>query len=140
MNFIDNSEFEATDGFYPFDEIKGYGGEDDIDGYAGGIQEVRLWPANLACGTGGGAQSFGPQGTWETQIKLAGNTADELYASKAPLGEVFTTVYEKTRPGVCGEPILTGVTVIAGNDADTYDDGVCLNAGCSYNENGTCTQ
>ena len=134
MNFVDQQEFEDTDGFYPFDVIVGYNGTPDVDGYAGGIQETRVWPASLACAAG----AMGPAGTWENQNNLAQNTSDNLYAFQAPLGTLYNDIYDMTREGVCGEPILTGIQVITGDGVAPYADGVCTNPGCVFNRNGTC--
>jgi len=147
-NFIDNSAFQYTDGFYPFDVIAGFDGEEDVDGYSGGIQDVRQWgPACIDTSDGNALAdgiSFGPSGTWENQIGLASNLGDDLYASKNPLGETYfvtTRMTEAPEGGAnCGAPIFTGVQVVINGQQDTFPDGVCLNPGCSYSQNGTCTK
>jgi len=64
---------------------------------------------------------------------------------RTPLSAVYTDVYDRTRPGNCGDPIFTGVTVFstafpAPNGAR---DGVCSNPACSYTATsataGTCS-
>ena len=133
MNFIDNGAFENTDGFYPFAVINGFGGNPDIDGYAGGIQDTRNWPS--ACN----APAFGPGGDWSDQIELATNTSSpELYPFQTPLGQVYTDVNNMTRAGNCGPAILTGIEVVTGNNVAPFPDGVCTNPGCTYNRNGSC--
>lgn len=148
-NFIDNSQFEKTDGFYPFDDIVGYDGAPNVYGYsnAAEVGDPRQWPESMACGpqstttpTGTNVtigQPFGSGGSWEDQIAAAKNINDNLYPSKTPLGLIYKDVYDLTAPGACADPILTGVTVIAG-DGSTYPDGVCTNPGCSYSRSGTC--
>ncbi len=129
-NFIDNSQFEKTDGFYPFDDIVGYDGAETVFGYSN-VEEVgdtRQWPQSMACE---------PTVDWEGKIQDAKNINDNLYPSKTPLGLIYKDVYDLTAPGACADPILTGVTVIAG-DGSTYPDGVCTNPGCSYSRSGTC--
>ncbi|MEM6812009.1 MAG: hypothetical protein AAF549_06035 [Pseudomonadota bacterium] len=129
MNFIHNSNFESTDGFYPFDVIVGLNGP-DVDGYAGGIQDVRNWPT--ACGSESEITS------WADQIELATNQGDALYAFHTPLGQIYQNVYERTLPGTCTEAVLTGVTVVTQEGAAGYADGVCTNAGCGFTSGGSC--
>jgi|GEM_PF-997271 len=146
-NFIDNSAFEKTDGFYPFDVLVGLDGQ-EVDGYAGTIQDTRKWPASMACGpestrtpTGTSVtigQPFGSGGGWSDQIAVSKNAEDVLYPSKIPLGEVYKEVFDLTVPGVCANPIFTGVTVIASTGGETYADGVCTNPGCTFNKGGVC--
>jgi hypothetical protein len=144
-NFVDNAAFEQTDGFYPFEGIKGHNGTPDVKGYDE-IQETRIWPTNLSCapqaGPGGGqnvAQDMGPAGSWEAQIRLSANIAGggELYPFKEPLKEVYQDVFKRIAPqgeeGVdCSDqpPIATGITVYDGSS--NYKDGVCTNPGCAY--------
>lgn len=145
-NFVDNSNFETTDGFYPFETIKANGSGSDVAGYADTIKETRKWPANLSCAgsssaPAGGATipaSLGAGGTWQTQLTLAENKGDNLYKFANPLGEIFMDVGEKLEPGSCGRAgIKTGVKVITSN-GQSHDDGVCTNPGCTYDQTGIC--
>ncbi len=135
-NFIDNDEFQNTDGFYPFETIAGMDGNPDVVGYNDpSIQDTRHFPTR--CTAAGATVDLGPMGTWDTQIALANN--EDLYEFQAPLRAVYTEVGDKLRPQVCNDPIKTGVKVFVSDD-ESYDDAVCTNPGCFYNrENGTCT-
>lgn len=142
-NFIDNASFESTDGFYPFDPIKGYKGEKDVDGYSGGIQEVRQYPSALSCVSGNtrsGAippQELGAKGKWTDQLKFAENTKEELYDFQTILSDTYLEVGLRLKPGECGSPpIETGITVVA-KDGD-HPDGICTNPGCTYTKEGKC--
>ncbi|MEM8833981.1 MAG: hypothetical protein AAGB32_05520 [Pseudomonadota bacterium] len=142
LNFIDNDEWQWTDGFYPFENIIALDGGEDVAGYNDDqIFETRRQPS--WCGgpfAAGGA-------SWDNQIPLAENLDDGLYPSHVPLGEIYFNVFERTIPGVCfNPPILTGITVVPvggdgssddngdgqENDNNTYLDGVCTNPGCAY--------
>ena len=136
-NFVDNANFENTDGFYPFATIKGHNGTPDVAGYDD-IQEVRQWPSSC-----GAEPSFGPAGSWQQQINLASNMkgggGDKLYKFKEPLAAIYEEVGDKLEPGNCNvnTPIKTGIKVIV-NDKESYDDAVCTNPGCVYNKTGNC--
>lgn len=143
-NFIDNKKFENTDGFYPFETLKGHNGSPPVVGYnSNQIQETRLFPR--VCGaqtnTPGGMQTttgnFGPQGSWGDQIALAENQG-ELYPYQTPINNVFTDVGERLEPGNCGQPaIMTGVMIYPDN-GEPYEDGICTNPGCRFEKSGTC--
>ena len=126
-NFIDNSEFEGTDGFYPFEAIKKHKNGQDVAGYDT-IKETRLYPEGLRCD----GNDQGAAGTWQDQIKLAENQDNNLYLFQEPLGKVYKDVGERLKPGECGEAIKTGITVIKSNDNSGEEDGVCTNPGCTY--------
>lgn len=140
-NFIDNTDFEDTDGFYPFKAIKGHN-TPDVAGYDT-IQDTREFPTS--CRSGAGAATLGTAGTWQNQIDLANNVdgSNELYRFRAPLAAIYEEVGDKLEPGNCGQPsIATGITVYTSND-EGYLDGVCTNPGCVYekgspNEAGRC--
>lgn len=135
-NFVDNSSFETTDGFYPFDELKGHGAKGkDIGGYADTIKEVRKFPSDMSCGDGA------KQGvtTWKEQLKKA-TLEEELYKFKEPLGTTFQDVGRRLEPGNCSAAfaVKTGVKVII-DGKESHDDGVCTNPGCSYTKGGGCS-
>lgn len=141
-NFIDNAEFENTDGFYPFETIKGMNGNPDVAGYNDpSIQDTRKFPSSCRA-TDTTIQNFGPSGTWDTQIALANN--EDLYEFQGPLRGVYTNVGDRLRPGMCNDPIKTGIKVFV-SDSESYDDAVCSNPGCYYRKppagstTGTCT-
>lgn len=130
-NFIDNSNFNDIDGFYPFKEIKGFDGTLDVKSYEE-IKETRLFP---------GSCNGASQGVlnWEISNSLARNEAEVLYQFQSPLGEIYKEVNDKIEPGNCtGGGIETGVTVIT-KDGAQGSDGVCSNPGCSWNEGGSCS-
>ena len=138
-NFIDNSKFDDTDGFYPFETIAGYKGSAPVDGYAGDIQETRDFPFNLSCASGAagprgaGAANLGVMGTWANQVKFSNNRGDALYPFETPVGSIYRDIGDKLEAGICGQPIYTGVTVVTNDSSNTgYPDGVCPNPGCSY--------
>lgn len=135
-NFVDNSSFESTDGFYPFNAIKGHGaGSADVAGYADTIKETRNFPSSMACS----GSDQGAAGTWVDQIKLATNQANNLYKFQEPLGKIFKEIGDKLEPGNCDQPaIKTGVKVIIDGE-ESHDDGVCTNPGCTYTKEGTCS-
>lgn len=150
-NFIDNEDFEDTDGFYPFERIKGHNGTPDIAGYDT-LKETRRFPKACAgsVGTPLGPTavigSLGPAGTWTDQIALANN--ETLYPFQQPLAETYSNVNALTAAygsdngegGTvqCGEAIATGVTVYTStSDNENWEDGVCLNSGCRYQRGGT---
>ena len=135
-NFIDNSHFADTDGFYPFDRIKKHGSGIDVAGYKDDIVETRKWPKDLDCGGG----SMGPAGTWGDQIRLAENEDNNLYQFQEPLGKIFKEVGKKLKPGECSadtQAIKTGVMVMI-DGAESHEDGVCTNPGCTFNKSGRC--
>lgn len=136
-NFIDNSSFESTDGFYPFDAIKGYKGAKDVAGYNDTIQETRSYPSAMDCRGSGPSANLGAMGSWLDQLKIAENR-DEAYKFQTPLKTIFEDVGLKLKPGTCGAAIKTGVEVIIDGEK-SHDDGVCTNPGCSYTSAGTCT-
>lgn len=116
-NFIDNSNFEDTDGFYPLDTLQG------IRSYRQNNIEARQRPA--ACG---GASSA--VGTWSsvfTRIETQNRTSFET-----PLRTIFTDVYNRTEVTTCGTPIRTGVTVYSTDHPRGRPDAVCTNPGCTY--------
>ncbi len=126
-NFVDNSSFESTDGFYPFKAIKGFNGGKDVAGYEDTIKETRIFPTSLKC-----SDSVGAAGSWKDQIKLAENESNNLYKFQEPLGKIFKEVGEKLKPGECGKPgEPTGVRVIIDGEV-SHLDGVCTNPGCVY--------
>ena len=134
FNFVDNSHFQDTDGFYPFDELKAHNGGRDVGGYADSIKETRKFPSDMACdGANQGVT------TWKEQLKKA-TLEEELYKFKAPLGQTFKDVGNRLEPGNCSAAfaIKTGVKVII-NGTESHDDGVCPNPGCSYTKGGGCS-
>lgn len=153
MNFIHNSQFATTDGFYPFIGLEPQDGGTRIKGYDE-IKETRKYPSQLSCaggsepiigksGSGSGGQE---KSSWEVAYRDSRNETDfgvkdRYYQYGTPLGEAFQKVREKVEPaGTCSNPpIKTGVKVLetpSGNKRP-YDDGVCTNPGCTYVE-GTC--
>ncbi|MCI5060439.1 MAG: hypothetical protein MRY79_05130, partial [Alphaproteobacteria bacterium] len=129
-NFIDNSEFETTDGFYPFEAIKKHKKGKDVAGYDT-IKEVREYPTKCSAGSQGAA------GTWKDQIKLAENENNNLYLFQQPLGEVYKDVGKRLMPGQCGKAIKTGIKVMKSEGGNGEEDGVCTNPGCTYSS-GSC--
>lgn len=133
-NFVDNSSFETTDGFYPFKAIKKFKNGKDVAGYEDTIKETRVYPASLKC-----SDSVGAAGSWKEQNKLAENESNNLYKFQEPLGKIFKEVGEKLKPGECGKKgIETGIMVII-DGKESHKDGVCTNPGCTYTKGGTCS-
>jgi hypothetical protein len=133
-NFVDNENFEDTDGFYPFMDLKGFGeASSDIAGYET-IINTRKWPdiAPYPCGN-----DLGPGGDWNAADEFANNIGEPLYQFQTPLGELYMEVGERLIPGVCTDPILTGVTVKTVGSG-TWADGVCTNPGCVYAKSESC--
>ncbi len=129
-NFIDNSNFNDIDGFYPFKKIKGETAELDVQSYEE-IKETRAYPS--PCNGEAGRLS------WKKSNELAANIDQDLYLFQSPLGEIYRKVNDKIEPGKCtGGGIETGVTVITKDGAKGMD-GVCSNPGCSWNEGGSCS-
>lgn len=145
VNFIHNQNFAQTDGFYPFIDIQGMNGNQDVAGYANAsINDTRRFPTQCSEGPIAGS-------TWELLYRHSRNETgfganDYHYQYGNPLRETFTDIRELVEPAVCADPIPTGVMVILGPgvNAERYLDGVCTNPGCSYrrggaNALGTCT-
>lgn len=145
-NFIDNSEFNETDGFYPFKEMKGHAGGPTVKGYTE-IKETRQFPQPCAPpgpsgdGANKGTHLTGDKGdgTWESQFRLATNEKDAVYDFGGPLNEIFADVGKKLKPGDCSgkKGIPTGVQIYVKNEGK-HQDGACTNPGCTYNEGGMC--
>ena len=138
MNFIHNNNFEDIDGFYPFINLKGHDGGEDIQGYET-INETRQYPTALAC-----TSAFKVyQNTWVDAYRKSRNensfgTMNKFYNFSIPLVQAYQDVREKVEPGQCGNAIYTGVTVI--ETEGTYADGVCTNPGCVYVKSGSSGQ
>jgi hypothetical protein len=139
-NFVDNAEFDKSDGFYPFEGIKGHNGTPDVKGYDT-IKETRLFPSSCRSGTGSSAHVVGPEGTWKNYILSANNLkldgTTEFYKFSEPLKAIYEDVGNKLEPGNCGQDgIATGVTIYKqghpGVDGGKWLDGVCTNPGCTY--------
>ena len=148
-NFVDNHHFADTDGFYPFDAIKGHGSGKDVAGYKDDIVETRKWPKDMDCSGGSGAgpssagasKDQGAAGTWGDQLRLAENEDNNLYKFQEPLGKIFKEVGKKLKPGECStdtQGIKTGVKVMI-DGKESHDDGVCTNPGCTYTKSGKCS-
>ncbi len=136
-NFIHNSEFELSDGFYPFEPLLGHNGP-NIGGYSDAIIDTRKYPDHLKCE--GGPIDAGWEGKgWVDNAYRARNTkadgTDYLYKHKEPLELIFIEVTEKLTPGLCMAPIMTGVQVVT-KDGVSHNDGVCSNPGCTYTKGG----
>lgn len=136
INFIDNSNFELMDGFYPFETLKGLNGE-DVVGYTaqedGGpaVDETRQYPT--ACNLTGRELK-----RWDSEVLKAENKFETFYKFQTPLGKIFKEVNDKIEPGKCSERgIETGVRVIT-KDGEKGMDGVCTNPGCTYTDGGAC--
>ena len=149
-NFVDNSKFEETDGFYPFKNMKGHNGGKNIKGYEE-INDVRKYGGPNPCGgpmanNGGspgshaGKEQSQPSSGWGPQIIVAKNEDESKgYKFQTPLNEIFTDVGKKLKPGQCGEKgIPTGVTIYVKNEKK-HEDGACTNPGCTYTSGGTCS-
>lgn len=149
MNFVDNSNFQGTDGFYPLLEIRGHAGGPTIDDYVIQNRNTRQFPTACAGNvemfsqTGGSLDWFSAYQraiNWNDLTDL-GNPAgaDILYPFHAPNRTTFTDVGDKTRPGNCGTPgQLSGLEVIGGTGI-TWDEPVCTNVGCTPERNGNCS-
>jgi len=148
-NFIHNSKFSETDGFYPFLGLEPHNGGQKIKGYDE-IKETRRWPADLSCaGEGWGGEAFKKpiyDSDWKTKFLDSKNekdgAKDRYYQFGTPLGNAFIAVREKVEPGECSDPVKTGVTVLESpsGSGEPYDDGVCTNPGCVYTKSGQCTK
>jgi len=135
-NFIDNDRFKLTDGFYPFETIKGLKGE-DVVGYSSqesggpGIDETRQFPSPCTRGTG--------IRSWSLGVIEAENRGESMYQFQTPLGNIFKEVNDKIEPGKCENvTIRTGVSVIT-TDGEQGPDGVCTNPGCTFTRESGCT-
>ena len=147
-NFVDNSNFESTDGFYPLDTLVAFNGSPAITGYRLN-RDTRQFPASMSCG--------GPSSALYSNWNVSHNALAGFYnaETRPPVTNIFKDVGHKTRAGQCGytpgatpsdpdipEPtgpaILTGVTVAAA-DGTTHEDGVCSNPGCTYVKGTGCT-
>jgi len=126
LNFVDNSNFDDTDGFYPFETLEAFGPDSEpVTGY-NSMPDPRLFPT--PCG-----EPDNPP--WQEAIDKAENKGDQVYDFAVPLQEAFTQIRTKLEPGNCENPaILTGVTVrlSPGAGSERYPDGVCTNPGCTY--------
>jgi hypothetical protein len=151
-NFIDNSEFDDNDGFYPFETLKpGPGGKKEIKGYKE-ITDPRQFPTQCP-------SPSNPKWKWDVSIPEAKNTpgtagvsglytasagggaSDLLYKFKEPNKKTYDDIRPKLEPGSCTTAIKTGVTVITETGGTTgYLDGVCSNPGCAFQKAGTCAQ
>lgn len=138
LNFIHNDKFQDTDGYYPFIDMKGHDGGDNIKGYQT-IIETREYPTALKCE--GAVKVY--QNSWYDAWSKARNensfgNMNRFYDFSTPLRTTFTDVREKVEPGECSDAIMTGVTVIqsAASGGDEYLDGVCTNPGCVYKKGG----
>ncbi len=130
LNFVHNADFADNDGFYPFEDLECAEGSPPgcklIEGYKT-FDEVREFPAGLECDPA----VIDPR--WEEEIITADNLDQELYLFQTPLGEIFFDVAERTIPGFCTDPILTGITIKTSKSTDAGADAVCSNPGCTYN-------
>ena len=125
INFIDNEEFENTDGFYPFITLEpGPGGGQPVLGY-NEYGDVRYWPT--PCDQPMEGQE------WVDQDDIATNKDDQKYDFREPLKKDFEDVRKMVEPGECGPALETGVTVILSGASGTGDpDMVCTNPGCTF--------
>lgn len=145
MNFIHNSVFSTTDGFYPFIGLEPVGGGSKIAGYDE-IKETRKYPSKLACSDSTGKPLYNKEGWMEGYRDSRNETdfgvKDRYYQFGTPLDQAFIDVRKKLEPGKCSEggAIKTGVRVLQSpsGDGEVYDDGVCTNPGCVYDRGGTC--
>lgn len=130
MNFIDSQAFEATDGFYPYTELKpGPEGGQPVKGYDT-IGDVRKWPEGCADAVKGQE--------WTTKNDVAINKDENAgYKFKTPLKTTYEDVRKLVEPGQCnGQGFETGVTVIlsgavGGSGGGGNKDKVCSNPGCT---------
>lgn len=130
-NFIHNDNF-VNDGFRPFDDILDSSGNAQVKGYKNAsVPDPRLFPIGCSKPDNG-------DWTWENAIPRAQNENDQLYKFATPLKKTYDDIRPKLEPGSCSEPIKTGVTVKTSASDAGYDDGVCSNPGCTYNQGGTC--
>lgn len=139
INFIHNDGFSDTDGYYPFIDMKGHDGGEDVKGYQT-INETRVFPSALACT--GSTPVY--QNTWYVAWLKSRNEnlfgyMNRFYKFSQPLVTTFQDVRKKVDPGKCDNAIYTGVTVIesAASGGKTYPDGVCTNPGCVYVKTGS---
>lgn len=130
INFIDNEDFQKTDGFYPFRTLYPAKGDNQTKSVAGyeDIEDPRYYPAALKC-SGPGAS------VWKENIDQSRNE-QTMYPFQTPLGELFVAVRKRLKPEECSAVILTGIKVITSN-LDPYDDGLCTNPGCVPTKDGS---
>jgi hypothetical protein len=146
LNFIHNSDFEETDGFYPFIGLEPVDGDAKIKGYDE-IKETRVFPTDLTC-AGGAEPIYGKSGqegqsSWEVAYRDSRNETEfgdpnRYYQFGEPLDTAHKKVREKVELGKCHTAILTGVQVLESpsGSAQPYADGVCTNPGCIFVKNG----
>lgn len=139
MNFMHTSQFANNDGFYPFDDLQGFGGSPTVQGYQT-KGDVRQFPT--ACS---GAQPV--PGGWSTftngsRNSSNGTTFDLRYQFGTPTGRAFQDVRTLVGGGTstsCAPPVFTGVQVILtpGTSSQPYRDGVCVTPGCTFQRSGS---
>ncbi len=141
MNFIHNENFQDIDGYYPFINLKGHDGGDDIKGYET-INDTREYPPALKCT----AENPVYQNSWLDAYRKSRNensfgAMNKFYEFSIPLEKAYKDVRKKVEPGTCptNGAILTGVTVIESeaSGGGEYPDGVCTNPGCVYVKSGS---
>jgi hypothetical protein len=141
MNFMHTDQFARNDGFYPFDNLQGFGGSPTIEGYAS-KNDTRRFP--YSCGS----SSQPVPGGWSTftngsRNSSNGTTFDLRYQFGTPTGRAFQDVRTLVGGGTstsCAEPVYTGVTVILTPGTSSqrpYRDGVCVTPGCTFRRNGS---
>jgi hypothetical protein len=141
VNFVHNDKFQDTDGFYPYADMKGHDGGDDVKGYET-LVETRQYPTALKCA---GSTKVFPY-SWKPAYDRSRNehnfgNMNRFYEFSAPLKKAYEDVRKKIEPaGMCGDPIFTGITVIqsAAGGGQTHKDGVCTNPGCVFAKSGRC--
>jgi len=144
MNFIHNSVFSTTDGFYPFIGLEPMEGGSKIAGYDE-IKETRKYPGALACTDTTGKPIY--DSDWETRYRESRNENDFgspnlTYKFGEKLDTTHKEVRKKIKPGECTSTtaIKTGIKVLPApsEGSGSYDDGVCTNPGCVFDKGGTC--
>lgn len=140
LNFVHNDKFQDTDGFYPYMDLKGHDGGDDIMGYAT-IKDTRAYPTELKCESNAPVAKNSWQFAWlKSRNENSFGNMNRFYEFSNPLRKTFEDVRKRLEPNDCEAlPIFTGVTVILSNASggDEYPDGVCTNPGCVYVKSGS---
>lgn len=125
LNFLQTATAVDNDGFYPFKNLTGTAGGQNVDGYEK-KNEVRQFPSPCS-GT-----PISP--AWAAITDQSRNKNDAVYPYTVPNNQAFTDVRNLIEPGKCdGAGVKTGVKIILAPGGPVgQDDGVCTNPGCTY--------
>lgn len=141
MNFMHTTRDANNDGFYPFKDLQaGPSGGSAIQGYQT-KRDTRQLPT--VC-SGVPVPNGWLQYTNESRNSANGSTYDLRYQFGTPTGTAFTAVRTllggSTGSTACAPPVYTGITIIlspGATSSESYQDGICVTPGCTYQRSGT---